>query len=573
MEVACKNIKFVVWYWIVEFASDVFNKKCCKMKKIFVASIVTATILTLCFSRLFRETVYPPIKVEFKVEVPTDMTIDCYYTTNAEEGFSEAKVVRSNLLVPNVSNTVLFSIPESYVYSIRIDFNNTAESIVISDLSVSGLEKKRLRLSDISFQNDILSLTEEGERLSISINGLDSFVSFSAISVKSEEPYSVLNKFLVVLSFVFFLVVSLYFFIFKGKETKKESVLLKRKNRNVKYEFVRTTAAIFVICCHVLGFTYDSSAKSLSYDVLSLFFSCCNPLFFFLAGKFALNTTINSNDEYLTFYVKKIVYLFLPMLLYMFIQTIYQLWDSESSFGNIGYKYLLNILADFRGIHFWFLYVLVGNILISPFMSKIFEKTSDLGLIIFIGIVLFFNALSAYLPYFELYSKWTCPLAEWSIYFYIGGCIDRLSSTKKQKKVVLSLGIVSAILIILQKQYSMYSLGIHDIAVTYTFFSCMLYVLLRDVYSFCTVRIDGVWIFIGKYSFQIYLIHWLVLTNLTKEFPYEDCTFPYIVYFVLMLLATLIVSLLSSFVIQNIILNPTQKTMMFVLDVLFRKKE
>lgn len=27
MEVACKNIKFVAWYWIVEFASDIFNKK------------------------------------------------------------------------------------------------------------------------------------------------------------------------------------------------------------------------------------------------------------------------------------------------------------------------------------------------------------------------------------------------------------------------------------------------------------------------------------------------------------------------------------------------------------------
>ncbi len=92
----------------------------------------------------------------------------------------------------------------------------------------------------------------------------------------------------------------------------------------------------------------------------TLFFSC-NALFFMLSGKFAVRLKKN----YRQYLYKKIITLGIPILICFVFRTYIS-----------GGGYVENILSGFSRTDYWFLYVLLGNVLIAPLLAPAFLSLS-----------------------------------------------------------------------------------------------------------------------------------------------------------------------------------------------------
>lgn len=206
-----------------------------------------------------------------------------------------------------------------------------------------------------------------------------------------------------------------------------------QSTRDNRYEIVRVVAMLFVIAVHVIGnLPTDTEGRIFCYYVLTLVFYTCNGLFFFLSGKFALGKECNSKKEYLRWYYKKVVNLLLPCLFYMFLRQVYMSQEPVCS-TMFWREFFGNILYGYSGTEYWFLYTLVGNLLLAPFLSKAFAGASNYELYLFLFIGFMYNALITYLPYWGYSFAWSYP---WGgvVFIFLHGLLLRKGSRYKKKR-------------------------------------------------------------------------------------------------------------------------------------------
>ena len=82
------------------------------------------------------------------------------------------------------------------------------------------------------------------------------------------------------------------------------------------------------------------------------------------------------------------------MLVYMLFISAYNLKMETGSFSGLLHRATIDFIAGHQASHLWFMYVLVGNVLMSPFTSKIFSLIGSVctyGIVssIFLGFIYF----------------------------------------------------------------------------------------------------------------------------------------------------------------------------------------
>lgn len=330
------------------------------------------------------------------------------------------------------------------------------------------------------------------------------------------------------------------------------------KKREVKYEIVRIVSMFFVISVHLLGsLRTDSELRIFMQNFFTLLFFTCNGMFYMLSGKFALQEKSETSKEYFWYYYKKFWGLIVPIILYMLLRYSH---DRNYTFFDSGFitGFLHNLTSDYCSMEYWYLYVLVGNILLAPFIGKALQNTSRVGLWIFVIIGLFFNTMHSYMPLAGYGWSWSYPLESWSLYFYLGFVIDRTVTSNKQKAIVCIAGLVS-ILISLLQVYMGKTNNIYDLAPTFTCISCMMYILLGLIKVKSEV-IQSIILFVSKHSFGIYMVHMTVLNEVVAFRPMKDNL--YIEYLVTTTIIILIISLTISFIFDEIFIFPLKKGML-----------
>lgn len=332
--------------------------------------------------------------------------------------------------------------------------------------------------------------------------------------------------------------------------------------RDCKYEFIRLIAIYFVLCNHTLSLIPNDGtlSRDLFLNLLFTFTGSCNALYFFISGRFALQKTLKTDEEYKTFYFKKALYLILPLVFYMMIHSFLSHYKETGSFNGLGIRIITDILCHHNGLHFWFMMFLTGNILIAPFMAKVFDGLSKTGAIIFVTLGILHNTLIAYTPYFANVSyNWVFPFAQWSIYFYIGVCIDKIITTKKEKNIAIIVGIISLIIITLKQYFFSYQQFSHDLMPSFTFFCIMFYLVLQEIdVNKWSEKVKSAIRFMGKRTYGIYLVHMLAIWLTIRICP-NKWNIPDIPYHSIIVIVSFIVSLISSYLADLVIFNPIQK--------------
>ena len=124
------------------------------------------------------------------------------------------------------------------------------------------------------------------------------------------------------------------------------------------------------------------------YDLICTnFFMICNPLFFMLSGKFNLNKEFNSLEDYKKYYKSKIITIFIPFFIVSII--IYFL----NNYNNLS---IIDFFEKFTSGSiegtYWFIYNLIGIIIITPFLSKMIKNMNLLDKKIYFYFVIVITA-------------------------------------------------------------------------------------------------------------------------------------------------------------------------------------
>ncbi len=295
------------------------------------------------------------------------------------------------------------------------------------------------------------------------------------------------------------------------------------------YELLRLLSTFMIVLLHVaagsvaltmvdpnISFTLSNAMDSTTRYAV--------PLFVMLSGAFQLKK--KENQEFIPYFIKIGKTILIPTLIWSFVYVIYQIGDRWYSYtlGELSYTEFTDLVTYFvtqwaKGApfyHMWYLYMALGLFLITPILIRIMDRVSR-GAIGFIGVG--FVILGMIVTDVTVL-PWPLKFIQYMGYYVLGYWIRENKQILMRWKIHAAIiSFICFILIfyateILVKSESealnpFYFYGflspfvVIGSIMTFSFFSCF--------------QFNNPWIEkIAGYSFNIYLVHALILDVLNK---------------------------------------------------------
>ena len=332
--------------------------------------------------------------------------------------------------------------------------------------------------------------------------------------------------------------------------------------RLYRYDFVRAVAIMFVVAVHSLYFV-NSVHEQCAYPFYALqtIFFTGNVLFFLLSGKFNLREK-KDDAAVKKFYYNKIRNIVVPIVIIFFIRTLYDLYP-DYSLGLVVKTFIKNFVYDYSHIEYWFMYTLVGFLLVAPFLSHAFARFSKFEKKLFVGIGLGYHLVLLIVSDAGYPLGWSYLFLGFSFTFFIGGFIEDLFETKKSR-YVLALASVLCLLATMVLFHFGKTGGLQDSSPFYTVLAIGIYIGLLQLGE--KMKPSRAVSFIAKHSFSIYLVHMMILIPLHSVIPVMEGPISFLGF----LGAFAIVfplSLLLAFVLDKCVVDPAE----LLFDKLFKR--
>ena len=234
--------------------------------------------------------------------------------------------------------------------------------------------------------------------------------------------------------------------------------------------------------------------------------------------------------------------------------------------------YIKNVLSGYAGNEYWFLYTILGLILLAPFLNKMVVELKKEEIYLFLSLGLLYNTIVTYGPYFNLYFSWNFIFGTWAFYFFLGYFLEKIIDTPKKESLIILMGVLSLVITFIQKQYN-YINHIHDLAPTYTFMVCAMFFLLKkELYvknNAFHAFLNTLIIKCGKYSFAVYMVHnpvrWFLVD--TMHFPVDG---NYLLSLFMLIACTLIISFILAFICENTFVRALKWCVGKVINIEYR---
>ena len=284
--------------------------------------------------------------------------------------------------------------------------------------------------------------------------------------------------------------------------------------RLYKYDFVRTVAIFFVVAVHSLYFVDQSSMACLwIYWALQSLFFTGNALFFLLSGKFNLRERTDDVGVK-KFYYNKIRNIMLPIVIVFLIRTFYNLYPDITALG-FAKAFVKNFSFEFASTEYWFVFSLVGCIIVAPFLAHAFAKLNRFEQKVFLAIGLGFNLLVIIAGNTGYAFKWGYLFSGFSFVFCLGQYIESFF-TPRNNRILAVAAPLCLIVTVFLIDYGMRT-NVQDISPIFTILSLGVYASLLFLGD--KMNPSKFVSFIAKHSFSIYLVHMMILLPLEGVLP------------------------------------------------------
>ncbi len=306
----------------------------------------------------------------------------------------------------------------------------------------------------------------------------------------------------------------------------------KYENRITWPDILRIISVFSVIMLHtaVKGFEIYG-ARTIEWQVCNFYNSCtrfCVPIFVMISGMFLLNP----EKEYTikTIFKKKLLRIALAFIFwsifYAFIRIIGEIYHES----NIKTIFLLFIERIITGpFHFWFLFMISGLYIVSPFLRLILKDKllTKYYLVLCIIFIFLFNTINLFPSLSNILSKTINRMdiklmSGFSSYFVLGYVLSTNNISKKFRRIVYIMGIFSLFLTIFINGYISYKLNVPGMwmydNLSLNVFMMTISIFIFIMYNFKNIKMSlffsKIIYILGKYSFGVYIIHIFLLSHM-----------------------------------------------------------
>jgi len=324
-------------------------------------------------------------------------------------------------------------------------------------------------------------------------------------------------------------------------------------------DYLRAFSAVCVIGIHTNGpfFLAPSvwSPTGIVGGVIDTTVRVGLPLFFMISGALLLAKPIDSVGH---FYLRRFPKILIPFLLYSAAYYVYVHVLVKPSPISLG-GFALAVVEEPQFYHLWFVYTLIGIYFIVPFISIAVGQMNNRMLWTGLFVSMALLQLRQLSPLAGLhFNGGLVAIGPWLLYFVGGYAITRLDG-KRYRTTFLgltALGFVATFFArALQLEIGIFDQGINMYALTFGVFGLFMGVKRYPAEGSIADRSIST---IGKFSYEIYLVHAIVLAYLRdsvfrmgQDHPIRD-TF-------LLTASVLLASLAIAMLVQTLITGPCVK--------------
>ncbi len=333
------------------------------------------------------------------------------------------------------------------------------------------------------------------------------------------------------------------------------------KKREIQYDYLRTLAAFAIIMVHAIPPETQNPMQWLFSAALMPVLLSFVGIFFMISGMFFLKS---GTENILLFYKKRFQSIILPFVCYSGIYYwYYNIYLSQEKTGIIEHLSLFAKELVTGTIpmapHMWFMYVIISLYLCTPFLSRMVNAMSDKELKLFLILMVIVQAFCTYLPSLGLEvgeSLQYVIFKGWLIYFMLGYGWKRLYEGSACLPLAL-LGITGFGVTMFQKIVTPdFTPGIHDMAPSMMAMALSVFVLFETYGKVRFPAITRLAGFISRYSYSIYLIHYLVLGQFTRVLVEKTVIRHYYVPKILIeTIITFLISLTAAWILDSTVIR------------------
>jgi len=321
-----------------------------------------------------------------------------------------------------------------------------------------------------------------------------------------------------------------------------------KPKRVFEYDFIRSVACFFVVAVHCLTIIDFADAFSLFYfQIMQAVFFTGNALFFMLSGKFALK----QKSDLGKYYKSKVKSILVPMLIFFFIRTVYEQILGINPYENVFVGFFKNVLGGLNDTEYWFLFELIGNLMLAPLLAKAFSAFSDKEHKLISSLIYIFHILLFVCSIAGIVFCYKLPFTGWSFYFYLGYSLDYIF--KKPNAVIYICGALALVITVLLK-YQGVVVYVHDLSPIFTVLAIAMYYFLFESSKYLPSFLKAPTSFIAKHSFSIYLCHMMILEAFLSFIPRLTSSVS-ILYHILLSVIITGISLAVAFVIDTFVIK------------------
>ncbi len=326
--------------------------------------------------------------------------------------------------------------------------------------------------------------------------------------------------------------------------------------REKVYDFLRTIAIICVIISHCMTVTIktnDFSALWWQKNIIEAIVRCGIIIFVFISGALLLN---KPDEKISTFYYKRFVKIVIPFFIYSF----FYVWIDKYKL-NINIFLPKNFLNVFLSIlekpvstHLWFMYMIIGLYLFTPYIKKISKNLNEKETINLFILLFVISIIEYLLPSFNIKIGINSLLIiGWIIPFILGYLLTK-EVINKHYKLLYILGFLSFIFLIIAKRYLPNMESLYDLAPTMLLQNSAIFVFfIKNKEKICESKIiNKITYFISKYTYDIYLVH-IEIINILLYISKGWFNYGAMVNTAILAIATFVFSLIIGAIINNII--------------------
>lgn len=335
--------------------------------------------------------------------------------------------------------------------------------------------------------------------------------------------------------------------------------------------WIRAIACLSVVFIHSLTDTYANfDLPQTTIDILhttQLMFMFATPMFVLIFEVILGNAYSEKLPN--KFFQKRFLYLFLPYIFIPVVYAIYEILMAETAKNQVSQNILADILL--ASWHGYFIVIILQFVIIHAIYVKLFKNVPAW---IMLTVSFIVNGVYLYIANFQFqlfpqmmqdnYSLVRIPFIGWLFYFTVAFYVGKhLKTVKENRKWGFPLAIAAAAFSLYNVILQFHSgtiVNITSVRLDLMFYTISLFFFFFYLFSY-TKTVPKPVMFISKYSFSIYLLHYISLDLITRVLPEVNM----VVYTITLFLAgvfgsILISSIINLFPLSRFVIGPIRGT-------------